>query len=127
MVPPPAAAEVVVERLGVAKHKRPNSLHIVVVPRLMTGYWRKHLTRATDFYFKLESPPLWDLETQFEPVLIFVSLPFLPHRPAFRWKADICDRFGRLLQGGKLLEGHQLSQRNLLRQLCLESASLPSL
>ena len=43
--PPPAAADVVVERLSIAKHKRPNSLHLVVVPRLMTGRWRKHLGR----------------------------------------------------------------------------------
>ena len=125
--PPPAAAEVVVERLGVAKHKRPNSLHFVVVPRLMTGYWRKHLTKATDFHFQLDSPPLWDLKHQFEPVLIFVSFPFLPHRPAFNWKANLIERFGRILFRGDLLQADLDLQRTLLRQLCIESGSLPPL
>ena len=36
-VPPPAAAEVVVEQLGRAWLKRPESMHIIIVPRVMTG------------------------------------------------------------------------------------------
>jgi hypothetical protein len=44
-VPPPAAAEVVVEQLGEARHKRPNCLHITIVPRLMTSRWRKGLLK----------------------------------------------------------------------------------
>ena len=51
--PPPTAADVVVEQLSMARHKRPQCFHMVVVPRLFTAYWRKHLTRATDLYFKL--------------------------------------------------------------------------
>jgi hypothetical protein len=35
--PPPAAADVVGELLGEAKHKRPYCTHLVIVPRLMTG------------------------------------------------------------------------------------------
>ena len=62
-VPPPAAADVVVEQLSLAKHKRSRVCHVVVVPRLFTSYWRKHLTRATDFYFKLSCSPVWDLKT----------------------------------------------------------------
>jgi hypothetical protein len=48
--PPPSAVEVVVEQLGKARLKRPESLHLVVVPRLMTGCWRRHLSRETDGY-----------------------------------------------------------------------------
>lgn len=43
--PPPAACEVVVEQLGKARHKRPHCMHLVIVPRLMTGRWRRSLTR----------------------------------------------------------------------------------
>jgi hypothetical protein len=43
--PPPAAADVAVEQLGKARHKRPECLHIVLVPRLMTGYWRRAMIR----------------------------------------------------------------------------------
>jgi hypothetical protein len=45
---PPAAVEVVVEQLGFARLKRPEAMHMIVVPRLMTGRWRRHLTRGTD-------------------------------------------------------------------------------
>jgi hypothetical protein len=53
--PGPAAADVVVEQLGKARHKRPTSLHSVVVPRIMTGRWRRHMTRECDCYFRI--PP----------------------------------------------------------------------
>ena len=59
--PAPAAADLVVERLGTARHKRPNSLHLVVVPRLMTGYWRKALLKATDCCIQINSGSLWDM------------------------------------------------------------------
>jgi hypothetical protein len=36
-VPPPAACDVAVEQLGKARLKRPESAHLIVVPRLMTG------------------------------------------------------------------------------------------
>jgi hypothetical protein len=75
--PAPAAVEVVVEQLGKARHKRPNSLHLIVTPRLMTGRWRRHLIRETDFYFKIPAGAcsIWGAD-QHEPILIFVCLPF---------------------------------------------------
>ena len=54
--PPPAAADVVAEQVGEARHKRQNSIHIVVVPRLMTGRWRRLLSRHTDFHCTV---PAW--------------------------------------------------------------------
>eukprot|EP00980_Cylindrotheca_fusiformis_P023557 scaffold10595_cov116-Cylindrotheca_fusiformis.AAC.1 len=50
-LPPPAAADVVAEMLGEAKIKRPQGTHVVVVPRLMTGRWRRALLKETDFSF----------------------------------------------------------------------------
>jgi hypothetical protein len=35
-IPPPVAADVVMEQLSNARHKRPEAMHIVVLPRLMT-------------------------------------------------------------------------------------------
>ena len=125
--PPPAAADVVVERLSIAKHKRPNSLHLVVVPRLTTGRWRKHLGRATDGYFKIEDPALWDLTDQLEPVFVFVSLPFLPHRPDFRRRRFFRERLRQILQGEDLPPPSAPSQRDLLRQLFREARALPPL
>jgi hypothetical protein len=51
--PPPVAADVVVEQLDRARHKRPSCMHLIAVPRLMTGQWRCHLTRDADCYFLL--------------------------------------------------------------------------
>jgi hypothetical protein len=68
---PPAAAEVVVEQLGFARLKRPEALHIILVPRIMTGRWRRHLTRGTDGYIKIDDPAVWSLSSHFEPLLAF--------------------------------------------------------
>ena len=124
--PAPAAAEVVVERLGVARHKRPNSLHVIVIPRLMTGRWRKHLLKATDFYCRLDCDALWDLKDQYEPLLMFVSLPFLPDRPNFEGKRDILERLRGLLLSEGVSQAHTAGHRDLLRKLLVEARTLCS-
>jgi hypothetical protein len=84
-------ADVVVEQLGKARHKRPSCLHLVVAPRLMTGNWRRHLTRACS---------LWGA-AQFEPVLIFVCLPFILARPNFAVRQGLLEDFhGAMLADG---------------------------
>jgi hypothetical protein len=80
---PPAACEVVVEQLGFARLKRPESMHIIVVPRLMTGRWRRHLTQGTDGYARLDDKEVWDISSQYEPLLIFFCLPFCSAEPEF--------------------------------------------
>jgi hypothetical protein len=64
---PPAAAEVVVEQLGFIRLKRPNSMHLIIVPRLMTGRWRKHLNHGTDGCSRLEDKEVLDLTHHYEP------------------------------------------------------------
>ena len=124
--PAPAAADLVVERLAQARHKRPNSLHLVVVPRLMTGRWRKQLLKATDFNCRLALPSLWDMEAQFEPLLIFVCLPFLPHRPDFDQRESHCKGLRRILQPEDLSEADPEIQGDLLRQLLLQARTVSS-
>jgi hypothetical protein len=122
--PPPAAAEVVVEQLGFARLKRPESMHIVVVPRLMTGRWRRHMGRGTDFYFKVDWSDVWSLKEHFEPVLIFICLPYLSHRPNFNDINSLLDRF----RGSVLQENlSNLSTRkrgNILRKLLKQTRAL---
>ena len=115
--PPPAAADVVVEQLSMARHKRSQGMHIIVVPRLMTGYWRKHLGRATDMYFKLTNEEVWPLKVMFEPVLIFVCLPLISHRPNFPAREKLLAQLKRLLLGPQLPEAHQPWFRDHLREL----------
>jgi hypothetical protein len=122
--PPPAAADVVVEQLSIAKHKRPSVCHLVVVHRVFTSEWRKHLTRATDFYFRLACAPIWDLELYHEPLLIFVSLPLTSHSPRFKARNELLDKFESLLLGPRVLQAGEPAFRSDLRQLFSASRSL---
>ena len=63
----------------------------------MTGKWRRHLTRGTDMYFKVDWDDVWNLETQFEPVLLFIALPFQPHRPQIDEQAKLVEHIQRSL------------------------------
>jgi len=80
-MPPPAAADVAVDLLGKAKHKRPTTEHIFVCPRLMTNRWRKHLTKVCDIFFTIPvGTHFWGLR-EHEPLLVGVALPLLSVRP----------------------------------------------
>ena len=121
---PPAAADVVVEQLAQARQKRPNVMHLVLVPRLMTAYWRKHMSRATDFYFRLEDQELWPLKTHHEPLLVFIALPFRSWEPRFRERAELLDRLAWLLLGPGVSEIHTRRHRSSLRKLLGEAWKL---
>ena len=62
-------------------------------------------------------PPLWDLECQFEPVLIFVSLPLIPHQPRFTQRESLLAGFEGLLLGPRVLQAGDGEFRHDLRQL----------
>jgi hypothetical protein len=75
-VPTPAAAGAAIDWLGQSTHKRPESVHIVLVPRLMTGIWQNKLSKTSDLLFTvpLESKVLWAKENH-EPLICAVCLP----------------------------------------------------
>jgi hypothetical protein len=125
--PAPAAAEVVVEQLGRARLKRPQSMHLVVVPRVMTGRWRRHMTRGTDFYFKIDWKDVWPLSKHFEPVLIFVCLPYVSHRPNFLRVNELLDRFRGTMLKDELSEISPRGKWDFLRELLVDARSLCSL
>ena len=115
--PPPAAAEVVVEQLSLARHKRPSCGHVVLVPRLFTAHWRKHLTRATDMYFKVDTDNLWPMGEHYEPLLIFVCLPLSTHRPEFERKAKLLEELEWTLLGPPVQEMGTPEHGNRVREL----------
>jgi hypothetical protein len=51
--PPPAAADAALEQLAKSIHKRPLHMHLVLIPRLMTAYWRKMLLKNCDLVFTI--------------------------------------------------------------------------
>jgi hypothetical protein len=62
---PPAAAEVVVEHIGLARLKRLSAMHIILVPRLMIGCWQRQLNWGRDGYSRLDDEKVWDLSCHF--------------------------------------------------------------
>jgi hypothetical protein len=79
--PPPAAADPCLEQLAVAIHKRPKTLHIVLLPRLMTSLWRQLFGKFCDLIVTLPlgSTP-WP-HHHFEPLLLGIYFPLTRHRP----------------------------------------------
>ena len=97
-VPPPAAADVVVEQLGEARHKRPNCLHITIVPRLMTSRWRKGLLKESDLEIVVPvGSDVWSKQMH-EPVLMFISFPLCRHPPWSLRGTDYLESFRRKLR-----------------------------
>jgi hypothetical protein len=94
---PPAAAEVVVEQLGFSRLKRPEAFHIIIVHRLMTGRWRIHLTRGTDEYIRIDDPAVWNLDSHFEPLLVFFCLPYDSYDPKLDERRKVVDQLQRLV------------------------------
>jgi hypothetical protein len=120
--PPPAAVEVVVEQLGKARLKRPEALHLIILPRLMTGRWQRHLSRGTDGYFKIKKcPDTWYIDVQFEPLLICVCLPYVSSNPRNQDRKQLLDELHGHLPGKDMLEISSGHRGSLLREL-LESA-----
>ena len=124
--PPPAAADAAVERLRISRHMRPNSLHVFMAPRLMTGKWRKQMGKAADCYFRLTEDPAWDLKTQFEPLLIFCCFPYLPHRPLLDERKSLGDRLLRTMLSEDLSEESHPHIRSVLCKLFCEAWALRS-
>jgi hypothetical protein len=120
--PAPAAAEVVVEQLGRARLKRPESMHIVVVPRVMTGRWRRHLTQGTDLYFKMDWNGVWPLSEQFEPLLIFVCLPYESPSPGHEKRDKLLEVLRDNLQ-----EVPEVQRRDFLRKFLKQAGALQRL
>ena len=74
--PAPCAAGAAVEELRKCRHKRQKSFHIVVIPRLMTTVWRKHLYKASDIVLTLPlGHPAWP-NSMFEPLTLAILFPF---------------------------------------------------
>ena len=100
---------------------------MIVVPRLMTAYWQKHLTRATDCYFKLEHETLWPKATQYKLVLIFLCLPLVLHRPMVKKRAQLLEQLEWLLLGPRVSQAHSSGFQSSLHELLLASRSLLTL
>jgi hypothetical protein len=121
-MPPPAAAATAIEWLGQSIHKRSDSVHIVLVPRLMTAYWRKRLSKTSDLLFTIPvGTVLWS-KGKHEPLICAVCLPLSEnspwsHRGTSRVK-NVCERLSPMWEVG------DDAPRSVLRELLVQTRAL---
>jgi hypothetical protein len=123
--PPPSIADVAWEELLKARHKRSDTFHVLLVPRIMTPRWRRLFAKACDFSFVV-SPgcPYWPSD-MFEPLWVGILLPFVKHRPWCLKRAPLLLDIGRELRG--VLKAGEGNEGNLLRKLTLLPRRVDSL
>lgn len=113
--PPPSVADAVLEELLKARHKRTDTYHLVVIPRLMTPRWRRLFHKVCDVNFVVPvGSNVWPSD-MFEPLWIGIVLPLIPHRPWSLKRAPLMVELG-----GKLcavLKESDVAARNILRKL----------
>ena len=96
-VPPPAIAEIAGDYLAQSLHKRTNSTHIFICPRLMTCRWFRIVRKATDMIFAIPiGSSLWGME-QHEPLMMCISLPLSRNRPWKHGGTPYCEHLGKIL------------------------------
>jgi hypothetical protein len=123
--PPPAAADVAIELLAKAKHKRPTNEHVVLVPRVMTSRWRKLLSKVCDIVFTVPvGTDVWGYSLH-EPLVVAISFPIIKHRPWRLKGTNPMECTERLLR--ELPKTSPEWGGALLRQLCLQARGLDQL
>ena len=113
--PPPAAADAALEELAKARHKRPDTYHIITIPRLMAPRWRRLFNKLCDFTFVVSPGSSFWPDGMFEPLWVGIILPFTRHRPWCFKRARLLVEMGRNLR--RLLSESEDRSGNLLRKL----------
>ena len=121
----PAAGDLAYEMLDKARLKRPMSMHLLVIPRLFTGLWRRLLTRRSDCYVKIDWEDVWNLSTNFEPLLLFICIPFRIDRNFERRRDILLEKFQGALQECRVSKSTGVQQRNILRKFLQQAREIP--
>ena len=123
--PPPAAADVAVEQLRIARLKRTSSTHVFVCPRLMYPRWRRQLNKVADLVVVAPAGKCFWTNDLHEPLVIALCFPFIRHQPWQLRKAPAILGVGRLLQ--KMWKNEEGDQRAILQKLCCCTWKLDSM
>jgi hypothetical protein len=126
---PPAAGDVAVEQLCTHKHRRPESMHIFVIPRLFTSIYRKQLLKVADLAFSVKPKFTFWNKDMHEPLIIVVCFPLLPHDRKFapwRLKNTVLVEGTRCKLHRMQEEGDQVDWSHL-RKLLLRARTIPTM
>ena len=115
--PQPATADAALEELLKARHKRTDTFHIVVVPRLMAHRGRCLFNKVCDFSFVVSPECSFWPSHMYKPLWVCVDLPFIHHRPWYLKQAPRMAELGISLRG--MLPSCEANTGDLLRRLLL--------
>jgi hypothetical protein len=123
---PPGAADVALEQLAAATHKRPHNHHIVIIPRWYTSHWRRLLGKICDVVFCVPlGTQAWP-ETMFEPLLIGLYFPLLSFSPWQLQRTSFLDGVARQLSSLPRAS-HNWGGGDILCQLYRQTGTLATL
>jgi hypothetical protein len=126
---PPAAGQAAIEQLCTHVHGRPDSCHIVLIPRLCTSMWRKQAGKCVDLILNVQpGEEFWNAEMH-EPLLILFYFPILPHDTRFRpWQlkgTELVVRTKRYVR--RMQESSDPVDWSCLRKLLVSARKLPTM
>jgi hypothetical protein len=124
-LPPPAATGAALEELRKARIKRQDSLHIVIIPRLLTQEWLRQLHKVTDLVFSIPPSQVYWSASMLEPLVVGLIFPFARSAP---WQLRGTPKMlsvGRQMR--RVFDTEDLAARNILRKLLLDGRRIPSL
>ena len=113
--PPPAVADAALEELLKARHKRTDTYHIILIPRLMTPRWRRLFYKACDFSCVIPAGFEHWPSNMFEPIYLGIVLPFTHHRPWQLKRAPLLLELERKMRS--MLGSGESDGRVILQQL----------
>jgi hypothetical protein len=113
--PQPAVADAMLEELLKARHKRSDTFHVVVIPRLMSPRWRRLFHKVSDLHFVVPAGTEYWPSHMYEPLWIGIILPFVPFRPWQLKRAPLLVELARKLC--EVCKDHDVAARNILRKL----------
>jgi len=124
-VPAPAAADAALEQLSKAIHKRAHLSRLVLIPRLLTAYWRRMLSKICDVVFTIPvGADCWPL-SHCEPLIVGLYLPLLHRSP---WRLRGTKFVVNLERDLRRLPASDFRRsRLILRKFCKQSRELDSL
>ena len=123
--PPPCIGDVAIEMLRESVHRRPDAVHIIVIPKLMTYVWRKMLLRSCDMSFYVDTGHSFWPEGMCESLMFGIYLPLLPCFPWTLRRSGSVLEMERLLS--KLSKGEEGAKGTLLRQFLLFTGRLSTM
>ena len=120
--PPPAAAAIALEELRRARHKRQESTHLFVCPRLMYPYWQRHLFRAADLIIEIPAGSEGWAADMHEPLILALFFPYVRSKP---WQLKGSPKLLEMeIALRRVLKTNDGSAGSLLRKLCLFTEGL---